>query len=548
MKTKKFLSMAALALVGAMTVSCSSDDNIIEQPQQPENKSNVVTLTTTVGIGGGAETRALAADGTKTFAAGETMAIIYKNTSGENAVAVSDALQDNGDIINEGKSATFTFTLDSPDKNENVTYIYPAAMVDNDGNVKDDALASQDGTLASLASNLDYCTNSGAWTNGTDLPSLTLDNQFAILALTLKNGAGSREITSSITGLTVSDGTNSYTVSRSAADGPIYVAIRPTTAALELTATDGSKNYTKTATSREYAAGNGYSLPLKMLTVISWNQSELKDIPSMYDNGSRTLKGVTLTKSDGIFYTYDEGKYFGGVFQFSSILGNLTKIEITTTYGSPVGDGWSGNVWTGNASTVNIAESGFNATNIVFTIAEDDVAVTGISLNKTSTSIEAGKTETLTATILPAEATDKSVTWTSSNTSVATVDASGVVTAVATGEATITAEASNGSTATCTVTVTAALNSLVIKTYYGTDGPTIYYVSGETWSQAINRHSENQSAAGRWYIDNFYEYIMYEVGGDYPFVIGTLCNPFFEPISPNTVINPSEPEWYEWQD
>ena len=47
MKTMKyFLSMAALALVGAMTVSCSSDDNIIEQPQQPETKNNVVTLTT----------------------------------------------------------------------------------------------------------------------------------------------------------------------------------------------------------------------------------------------------------------------------------------------------------------------------------------------------------------------------------------------------------------------------------------------------------------------------------------------------------------------
>ena len=491
MKTKKFLSMAALALVGAMTVSCSSEDNIIEQPQQPENKSNLVTLTTTVGIGGGAGTRALAADGTKTFAAGETMAIVYTNTDGNTAVAVSEALQGNVDITDEGKSATFTFTLDSPDRNQNVTYIYPAAMVNNDGTVKNDALNSQDGTLASLANNLDYCTNSGPWTNGTDLPTMTLDNQFAILALTLKNGAGSREITSSITGLTVSDGTNSYTVSRSAADGPIYVAIRPTTAALELTATDGSKNFTKTATSREYAAGSGYSLPLRMLTVISWSQSELESISSMYggDNGSRTLKGVTLTKSDGTFYTYDVGKYFGGVFQFSSILGNLTKIEVTTTYGSPIGASWSGNVWTGNASTVNIAESGFNATNIVFTIAEDDVDVTGISLNKPSTSIEEGKTETLTATISPAEATDKSVTWTSSDPSVATVDESGVVTAVAVGNATITAEASNGLTATCTVTVTAAvqLSSL------NAGGATIKYVPGETWRQAITLHSSENA-------------------------------------------------------
>ena len=497
-KTMRFLSMAALALVGAVMTGCSSDDSIFDQ--QSVNSGKTVTLTMSVGLNVGGETRALAADGTKTFAAGEKMAVIYKKTGGATAMAETVALKDDGDITNNGKTATFTVTLDDPDKTQNVTYVYPAAMVNNDGTVKNDAIASQDGTLASLASNLDYCTNSGAW-DGDNLPTLTLDNQFAILALTLKNGAGSREITSSITGLTVSDGTNTYTVSPSSLS-KIYVAIKPTTAALELTATDGSKNYTKIATSREYAAGSGHSLPLRMLTVISWSQSELEGIPSMYDNGSRTLKGVTLTKSEGTFYTYDVGKYFGGVFQFSSILGNLTKIEVTTSYGSPIGTGWSGNVWTGNTSTVDF-EDAFNATNIVFTIAEDDVAVSSISLNKTSTSIEEGKTETLTATISPAEATDKSVTWTSSDPSVATVDASGVVTAVAAGEATITAEASNGLNATCTVTVTApaapSLLSLTIGGY-----ATIYYAAGETWGQAISRHSSENA---RWsYEDGFMVY------------------------------------------
>ena len=546
MKTKKFLSMAALALVGAMTVSCSSDDNIIEQPQQPENKSNVVTLTTTVGIGGGAETRALAADGTKTFAAGETMAIIYKNTSGETAVAVSDALQDNGDITNAGKSATFTFTLDSPDKDKNVTYVYPAAMVNNDGTVKNDALASQDGTLASLASNLDYCTNSGAW-DGDNLPTLTLDNQFAILALTLKNGAGSREITSSITGLTVSDGTNTYTVSPSSLS-KIYVAIRPTTAALELTATDGSKNYTKTATSREYAAGNGYSLPLRMLTVISWSQSELEDIPSMYggDNGSRTLKGVTLTKSDGTFYTHDVGKYFGGVFQFSTVLGKFTEIAVTAT-GNVEGSGWSGNVWTTGtaANIVNIDESAFNATNIVFTIAEYDVAVSSISLNKPSTSIEKGNTETLTATISPAEATDKSVTWSSNNPSVATVDANGTVTAVAAGEAIITAEASNGLTATCTVTVTAPAapepepEPSGDLTSFNCDGVTVYYVPGETWAQAEENHSQNFDESG-WFTD---EGAVFKDGGSQLYWFNEDAWED-QPVRPGDIIDPNN--YYYW--
>lgn len=79
-------------------------------------------------------------------------------------------------------------------------------------------------------------------------------------------------------------------------------------------------------------------------------------------------------------------------------------------------------------------------------------AVQKISLNKTEISIEAGKTETLVATVEPEKAKDKTVTWSSSNTDVATVDEKGVVTGVAAGEATITAKAGN-KTATCKVSV-----------------------------------------------------------------------------------------------
>ena len=266
MKTMKFLSMAALALVGAAMTGCTSDDNIIGQPQQPEVvKGNTVTLTTTVSLGDGASTRALTGTGVKTFAAGETMALVYKNTGGSTVKVESAALTD-GDITNSGKSATFTFELTDPDKSQNVTYIYPAAMAKDDGTVNYSALNSQDGTLTTLGSNLDLATSPATAWDGGNLPAVTLDNQLAVLAITLKNEDGSSDITSSTTKLTVSDGTNTYNVTREAAAGPIYVAIRPTSdATIDITATSGGKGYYKTlTTTKSYAASNGYPVSWRM--------------------------------------------------------------------------------------------------------------------------------------------------------------------------------------------------------------------------------------------------------------------------------------------
>lgn len=266
MKTVKLLSIAALAFVGALTAGCNSDDNIIDQPQQPQNTDNTVTLTTTVSMDGAAGTRALTSNGVKTFAEGEQMAIYYWKNKGNDHVKAVSAPLTAGDITNGGKSATFTFTLDNPYKDMSVVYTYPAAMANADFTPNYDALYNnQDGTLATLGSNFDFCTRSGAW-DGDNLPTLTLENQLAILAITLKNADGSSDITSSITGMTLSDGTYTYNVSRSAAAGPIYVAIRPTSddATITVTATDGTKNYTKTLTSKTYAAGNGYSVSWRM--------------------------------------------------------------------------------------------------------------------------------------------------------------------------------------------------------------------------------------------------------------------------------------------
>ena len=91
-------------------------------------------------------------------------------------------------------------------------------------------------------------------------------------------------------------------------------------------------------------------------------------------------------------------------------------------------------------------------------ITVEATPVASVTLDKTSVNLSTGQTVTLVATINPSDATDKTVTWSSSNTSIASVSDSGLVSAKSAGTATITAKANNGGngnfTAHCTVTVT----------------------------------------------------------------------------------------------
>lgn len=83
------------------------------------------------------------------------------------------------------------------------------------------------------------------------------------------------------------------------------------------------------------------------------------------------------------------------------------------------------------------------------------IAVTGITLNKTTDSIAVSGTDTLIATVSPSNATDKSVAWSSDSAAIATVDSVGEVTGVSAGTAhiTCTSNSDNTKTASCTVTV-----------------------------------------------------------------------------------------------
>lgn len=130
------------------------------------------------------------------------------------------------------------------------------------------------------------------------------------------------------------------------------------------------------------------------------------------------------------------------------------------------------------------------------------VAVTGVSVSPTSASIGAGLTRQLTATIAPANATNQNVSWTSSNNAVATVNASGLVTAVTTGTATITVTTQDGNrTATSAITVTPSSNFTVnfykpaawgtgIRIYWWDAQPTGVLANG-TWPGVLMTNSGN---------------------------------------------------------
>ena len=134
---------------------------------------------------------------------------------------------------------------------------------------------------------------------------------------------------------------------------------------------------------------------------------------------------------------------------------NTTDKSITYSSSNPaVAVAVNGTVTAAGVGTAVIIATTSNGKTAIctVTVTSSTVAVSGISLDKPALSLVVGDTEVLTAAVMPADATDKTVTWTSSDTAVATVE-NGIVTAKKAGTAVVIATTSNGKTASCTVTV-----------------------------------------------------------------------------------------------
>ena len=182
----------------------------------------------------------------------------------------------------------------------------------------------------------------------------------------------------------------------------------------------------------------------------------------LYQNAAGTLTGQTDIKA------------FVGNFRVTSpnaSIVNYYKVKKDDTLGlyaegstvSFAAEQKSGKAFSGWTATGVTLDNETNA-EISFTMPGNDVTlstayvtlVSGITLDKTELALTVGDTQTLAATILPSDAANKSVSWSSDKPSVATVDENGKVTAVAEGTAKITVTTVDGKkTADCAVTVTA---------------------------------------------------------------------------------------------
>ena len=167
------------------------------------------------------------------------------------------------------------------------------------------------------------------------------------------------------------------------------------------------------------------------------------------------IDGITLKKSEttlGVGYSETLKYNLPSELNSSNIIWRSSNEKVATVKNGKV------TAITNGKTIITASINGYTSTCTV-TVSSEYVAVKGINLNKSNLNITVGSSENLIGTISPNNASNKDITWKSSNTSVATVDSNGKVTAKKIGTAIITIS-SSGYSATCTVNV---VNTIALK-------------------------------------------------------------------------------------
>lgn len=187
-------------------------------------------------------------------------------------------------------------------------------------------------------------------------------------------------------------------------------------------------------------------------------------------------------------------------------------------------------------STQITATAGGKKATCTITVKKAQVLVTAVTLDKTSLDMEVGDMITLKATITPSDATDKIVTWSSSNLSVARVSSEGIVTAISEGSALITATA-GGKKASCTITVQDNSNASKLKTYLLKNG-TVNDEGAYCLTGSINDGNYTYGLSINYLKDkNQFEFVSSIDFTDAHFHVKLTCN--------NTLTGNADVLWYE---
>lgn len=184
---------------------------------------------------------------------------------------------------------------------------------------------------------------------------------------------------------------------------------------------------------------HAYILFICLLTIFSPFKVYANSIS--FNKGSITLN---IGSSQTLQYTLGEGLDSNNIEWHST---DPTVATVNNGVITAVGEG----------STIITASIDGYSTTCKVVVSSNYIKVTGIKLNKSSSSLLVGETETLKTTITPADASNKNVTWSSSDETVATVSSTGKITAKSIGTAIITASV-DGYSATCKVTVSYSLS------------------------------------------------------------------------------------------
>lgn len=115
-------------------------------------------------------------------------------------------------------------------------------------------------------------------------------------------------------------------------------------------------------------------------------------------------------------------------------------------------------------TTISLKSSNNVEAKIEVIVKDREIEVTKVKISKSKVSIDKGSNTTISASVIPTNATNKEITWSSSNTKIATV-IDGKINGVGVGEATITAKSANGKEATCKVTVNEPYDKPIVDNY-----------------------------------------------------------------------------------